>query len=518
MTTQEKVDTHPAERPSLFGARKWILWVALGIIFCVGLGIRLFDLTDAPLDFHSTRQLHSAMISRGMYYQDLASAPQWQRDTAVQQMKGEGLIEPQIMEWLTAQGYKVVGSAQLWIARLYSILFWMAGSIALFLLAREIAGTDGAVVGMVYFLVLPYGVIASRAFQPDPLMTALLIFSLWAMVRYNRTPTWKWALIAGALAGATILVKSVAVFMIGGAWIGIVLFGSGLRKAIRDPKIYAAAALTVVPYIIFHIYGVYVVKTLESEFSLRFFPNLWTDLTWYLRWKGQIATVVGFEWFLIALVGTIAIKDRAHRAMILGAWAGYFALGMALSFHISTHDYYTEPLIPVVALGLAAGADVLIRNLRGPKALQYIALIGVILFAVVTESWDSIVTLKRVDYSNEVTFWEKLGTKLGHDASVVGLTQDYGFRLAYYGWLTPVNWMTSGDFAYRELAGSRFDNIKSLFDEQTAGKDYFLVTLFNELDSQPELKQILAGYTVAEQTDDYILYDLRKPLQSTPGS
>jgi hypothetical protein len=269
----------------------------------------------------------------------------------------------------------------------------------------------------------------------------------------------------------------------------------------------------VIPYAIFHYYGVYVVKELVSEFSLRFFPNLWKDLTWYLRWNGQIATVVGFEWFLVALVGTFAIKNPAHRGMLLGAWLGYFCLGLALSFHISTHDYYTEPLIPIVALGLAAGAEAVIRSLRGPRALVYLALTGILLFAITIKSWDVVVTLKRANYASEVTFWQKLGDKLGHDASVVGLTQDYGFRLAYYGWLTPTNWMTSGDFNYRELAGSSF-NMQTLFNEQAAGKDYFLVTMFNELDSQPELKQILqSGYPVVDETGDYILYDLRHPLQ-----
>ena len=49
----------------------WGLWITLGLLFTFGLGIRLYDLTDLPLDFHPTRQLGSAVIARGMYYQDL---------------------------------------------------------------------------------------------------------------------------------------------------------------------------------------------------------------------------------------------------------------------------------------------------------------------------------------------------------------------------------------------------------------------------------------------------------------
>ncbi len=38
------------------------------MLLLLGLGIRLLDLTDPPLDIHPTRQLHSALMARGMYY------------------------------------------------------------------------------------------------------------------------------------------------------------------------------------------------------------------------------------------------------------------------------------------------------------------------------------------------------------------------------------------------------------------------------------------------------------------
>ena len=45
------------------------VFIALALAFFVlGLGIRLLDLTDPPLDFHAWRQFRSATIARGMYY------------------------------------------------------------------------------------------------------------------------------------------------------------------------------------------------------------------------------------------------------------------------------------------------------------------------------------------------------------------------------------------------------------------------------------------------------------------
>ena len=156
-----------SETQSFFASNKIVLWVSLAIIFGVGLAIRLYGLTDPPLDFQPTRQLHSALMARGMYYQNLSAIPAWQRQMAVHQWKLEGLTEPPIMEHLVAFGYHLLGGVYLWVARLYSILFWMLGGIALFLLVRDISGSDGAIISLVYFLVLPYAAIASRAFIQD---------------------------------------------------------------------------------------------------------------------------------------------------------------------------------------------------------------------------------------------------------------------------------------------------------------------------------------------------------------
>jgi len=493
--------------------KKWALYLALLFAFGLGLAIRLYDLKDAPLDFHPTRQLHSAVMSRGMYYQNLEGVPEWKREMAVRQWKAEGLIEPPFMEWLTAKTYQLTGQENLWYARLYSIIFWVSGGIALFLLAKELSGGAAAVVGLLYYLIIPYGAIASRAFQPDPLMTALIAWALWAMVRWHRTPTWTWVVVAGLLSGLAILSKSVAVFFIGGAWAGLILSRQGLAKSLKDPQVWVLAILTVLPYGIFHIYGVYISGLLESQFKLRFFPQLWLDPVFYLRWKGLIASTVGFEWFLVALLSVFLVREKPYRGLVIGLLLGYFAYGLTLSYHISTHDYYHLPLVPVVAVGLAASAGTLFNNLKGTKWLVYPVLVGIILFGVVTSAWDVRVQLKRMDYRSEITFWERLGEKVGAGASVVGLTHDYGYRLSYWGWITSTNWMTSGDFNYRALDGQEFDMV-TLFEEETDGKDFFVVTLLSELESQPHLKKLLyENYPVLEETEEYLVFDIRNRLK-----
>ena len=179
----------------------WLWWAVIILAVILGIAVRFYDLTDAPLDFHPTRQLHSALIARGMYYENLKDAPAWQKEMAVSQWKSEGLIEPQIMERLTAFTYQLIGSEQLWAARIWSILFWTLGGVFLFLLAREIAGLEGAAIAIVYFFLWPYALIASRAFQPEPLMVAAIIIGLWAAVRWTKNPSIVNAITAGLICG-----------------------------------------------------------------------------------------------------------------------------------------------------------------------------------------------------------------------------------------------------------------------------------------------------------------------------
>src|SRR5512140_2166692 len=122
-----------------FGKRNSII-VVLVLAILLGTGIRFFDLTDLPLDFAPTRQLFSALKARGMYYailpanaplpQGSSAAAPWQRAVAIQQWESSQVIEPEVIETITALTYRLVGE-HLWIARVYSSLFWVLAGVAL---------------------------------------------------------------------------------------------------------------------------------------------------------------------------------------------------------------------------------------------------------------------------------------------------------------------------------------------------------------------------------------------------
>jgi hypothetical protein len=489
--------------------RGWLL-LAVALIFAAGLAIRLTDLTDPPLDFHPVRQLHSAIIARGMLAESGRGVfSDWERQRAVEQGQAEAIIEPPILERLVGWTYIQTGAERLWVARLYSLLFWTAGGIAVWALGRRLGGTAGALVALLFYLFLPYGVFASRSFQPDPLMAALMAFSLWAFWRWLERPVLRRAILAGGLFGAAVLVKQVAVFPLLGGAAGLVLAGMGLKAAVRKPQAWLIAALAVLPVAAYNVYGLLVSGALGGQYSLRFFPSLWVDPAFYIRWARQVDQTVGMLPFLAVLVGAAWAGTRHGRGLLAGLLAGYGLYGFLFAYHISTHDYYQVPLIPVVALGLAPVAEGLAGALRreGRRLVTGVAAVA-LLAGCLYSLYDTRAQLRRVDYRSEPEVWYQLAESLGFDGgSVIGLYDDYGVRLQYYGYITPQTWPTTGDVAMRAEAGVH--GFAADFREATAGKQFFVVTDFADLAKQPELAGQLEQFPVLLEGDDYRVYDLR---------
>jgi 4-amino-4-deoxy-L-arabinose transferase-like glycosyltransferase len=509
--------------------------LVLVLLFVLALSIRLYDLTDLPLDFHPTRQLLSALKARGMYYQGRADVPEWQRQFAVQQWKNKAEIEPEAIERLTAFTYRFTGE-QLWVGRLYSVLFWMTGGIFLLLLLRQFVSEDGAMVGTAFYLFLPYGIIASRSFQPDPLMVMMVIMFWWAVNRWagsieprrneereekNKSSRplrlrgenpWVWAVAAGLLGGLAILIKFSAVFFIVGGGLGAVLGHESLRLALRRPQVWTMAVLGVLPGAAYLIYGVFLAGFLGQQFSGRFIPALLISPSYYLNWMSTLNHVVGGVVLALSLLGLFFFRERNATIFALSLWAAYLLYGFYFNYHIWSHDYYNLPLIPIAALSLAALSEAGMARLTETTArsrARRLAAVSILTLGLVAVMLDVRATLKVVDYRPQAAMWAEIGARLGPEARLVALTEDYGSRLAYWGWLDSAAWPVAGDFAYHaDLRGAQ-DDFEERFNRLALKRDFFLVTLPEELRLQPLLNERLGEYPIFAQGDGYVIYDLR---------
>ena len=491
----------------------WFFFVLVVLGLALGLGIRVYDLTDPPFDFHPTRQFRSAIIARGMYYETLDDIPDVQRQAAAYAWGSENIIEPQVMERLAVWSYRLCGAERLWMPRLLSSLFWVSAGLAVLLIGREMGSLDGSLVAMFYFLFLPYSIYASRTFQPDPLMVSLIAWALWANLRWFRSRTMKIALWAGLLGGLAIYVKSVAVYFMGFGFLGLILLGVGLRNALRDKQIWAMGILTILPNTLFYIYGLWIAGFLGRQFNYRFFPEMLRDPAFYIRWQEMATNIAGYGAVLAGLAGILLLKDKGKRGLLAGLWIGYGLYSLTFPYHTWTHDYYQLPFILIVSISLISVLSEIFQRLsvldRGiwARGFVVILLFGGAFFKI----WDVRVNLARDDYRHEYEYWSDLGELIEPEARTLSLSHAYGYYLSYYGYVANDYWPDAGDINLRVLAGNDVDALEENLYARIDEYDYFVITKTGDFNANPELKEhLFENYHLQDEGDGYLIFDLNQ--------
>jgi hypothetical protein len=504
-------------RRSFFGASRLVLTISLLLLFGLGFAIRLYDLTDLPLDFHPTRQLFSAIKARGMYYQNLPDAPEWKKNLAVQMWKTKVTIEPEILPRLAAFFYQFTGE-ELWVPRLLSSVFWLIGGIFVYLLGSGLVSTDGAIFSLAVYLFAPYGIFASRSFQPDPMMVMAILAFWWLVWKWADQPSWRWAILAGLLGGFAIFIKLVAAFFVVGGALGALAGRMHVRKMIQEAQLWVMAALGLMPGIIWAFYGYYIAGFLKNEFTGNFIPVLLVSPAFYLQWQTNVAIVAGSLSVTLGLLGFFLVIKPSSRLMMASIWISYLVFGLYFNYHISTHDYYSLPLIPIVAISLApVGAWFFGRLARAStKSWMRTAVYLFLLYGICGWLWTVRNEMKSVDYRPQEAYWAKISSILGQQASVIALTDDYGSALEYWGWQNSALWPPSGQLYYQDVRGGTYD-VDKLFKERVSKKAYFLVSDMHDFERQTYLKQRLySTYPIFSEGEGFVIFDLVNPLEDQP--
>jgi len=510
-------DSAPTSTALFYKPSKAVVLILLIIFLLAGLGVRLIDLDDLPLDFAATRQLHSFIMARGLFYEldtpITRAIPGDIRQFAITTGRSEPLIEPPVMEYLSAYIYAVIGKESMLVPRLLSIAFWILGGISLFLLMRRITTLNGAFISLALYLFNPFAIVASRSFQPDPLMIMLILWALFFQFKWMEDDKLASAIFAGIFTGLAVLIKTPAVFFVGIPMIGVVML-KGLKKSLRDWRVYLVATISLLPAVVYTALSATVGGNAGAIFGARWVPTLFSDLKWYLNWLALARVVVGFFPIVISLLGFFLIQDKKYQALYFCIWLGYLLHGFMFAYHIYTHNYYHLPLIPIVAMGFGVIGGELFSRLESKNLSRLFRLLVLLLFlfAIGLSLRNARGELLGKSYRHEAKYWKELGEKIGQNASAIALTHDYGYRINYWGFVQPTLWPTQGDMTVKKLIGSTDPEFEALFKMRTEGKDYFLVTLLGDFESQVDLHQYLFENYPYEQGDGYYLFDLKHPL------
>ena len=498
----------------------------------LGVFLRTIDLRSIALT--GSRPLHSAIVARGIFYTLQPQSDPVRRQAAIDLWKTEEVYEPPILESMVALGYLLVGGEVLWVQRLLAILFGLVGGLAIFDLARQM-GPDGglgrpssgasawaalasawaAQAAVAFFLLSPFAVTGSRWFQPDLFMVMWIVLAADAAYRWVRVQTWPWAVLAGLAGGMAILVKVMAVFPVACLVVLLILSRSKIWQALRNLQAWVVFMLmAAIP----SIYYFLIIPARSSGFFEFWTVSMFRLLLqpgFYRGWYGMVIGLYGLPVLVLAFTGVL-ITSHKNRMMLAGLWLGYLLFTVTFPSQVSTHDYYNFMLLPILTLSIVPVAVQIagrVQQLGRPWQIGFLVLaLGALGYtALITRN--SIVSNKIQSAAAEAPAWEKMGRELPVDGPIIALTHDYGKRIKYYGWREVSTWPYLYDFSLTLARGGNLaPDFPTLFNQLTQGYHYFLVTLFDELENQPDLRLWLKShYTISSQGDGYILYDMSKP-------
>ncbi len=290
----------------------------------------------------------------------------------------------------------------------------------------------------------------------------------------------------------------------------MVLSRRSWKRIFADKQTWLLVGITLVPTVVYYIYGI-LTSNLGSQFGLRFFPAYWKDPSFYGRWIFMAAGFSGFAAMLAALVGILLYPTNRERFIAIGLWVGYLAYGFTFPYHFLTHDYYHLPILLVVAFGLIPVADFLVRTVVEKKGWIWQAgLAGILMLGVGMQMWGARNTMAVANYRDDIAYYRDLGKVIGQGAKIIQVSGDYGYRLAYWGWVSGAYWPSTMDTDLRTLAGQSAPDFPTEFAANTKGMDEFVITSLGELNRQPELKQYLAdNYPLLKRGDGYLIYNLK---------
>ena len=454
------------------------------------------------------REYNSAIFARAFYFESNDDIEPWRRDNAVATREQFPVLEPPLTEYLVSFIYKFAGREEIWYSRYLTSVFWLIGGIFLYKMVQELMSVDAALIATIYYLFTPWGVIISRSFQPDSLMMMLFIISLYAIVIYFKRISWKNLLLAGTLAGITLLLRPLVVFTLFGAFAALSISKHGISRRLFSSQTIIFIFLTIIFPLAFYGYGIYITGSLQGQADLSFRPYLLTRLAFWTGWFNNALQVIGLPFFLLAILGYFFLHNTTARYLAIGLAVGYFIFGLFFTFHTHTHPYYQIQIFPLICICIAPILFEITVSVKKSAGSYWWVPLSIILLIAIYSSWKDVrSTLYTPIYEDPSLAW-RIGEEVGHSPHTVFVAYHYGMPLEYYGEFTGAPWPVSID----DLFYRRPDARELSVQERIAGlgfePEYFVITHFDLFHRHhQDLKTYLEeSCTNIAQTDQYLIY------------
>ncbi len=488
--------------------------VLLGVIIVVAAALRLAHVGAPPTDFHATRQYNDVLLAHSFFVDLRHDVPQRERDIA--RINRPEVLEPPLLEGAAALFDQAIGHESLLFPRLVSIAAWLLAGLLLWGIATRLATVRAALAAVGILELLPFAVVASRSFQPDPLAVTSMLLAVLCSLRWAERESASRLVVAGAAAGVAITIKAdFAPFVFAGHAATVWTSRAGgaidrLRSLLR-PRQALFAVAAVLPAIAWTIFGFRASLSVTDKAGEYFIPRFLAMSGFWSGMADQLRGVFGLPVILAAAGGVVLARNRA-RAMLWSFVVAYVGFAVAFDYRVATHSYYQLPAIPFVALAAGITVDRVATWVDGlglrPVIVTALGASGMLLVvaAVLTQDRPPPTSGGRA----EIAKAHILGSALCHPLHSVFVSPAYGLPLAYHGGIGGTYWPSPADLSYQALKGrAQPSAVDRLAAFRTGGSRYVIATELGLLGAQPDLAAALAPYPMVIKSPGFGVWDLR---------
>jgi len=490
------------------------------VFISAGVLIRFIHLNLPILEGAITRQIQTAAITLNLYRNFDFFHPQVNFFPEPRYF----ILEPPVYNSLVAALYFIFGVHE-YLGRLVSIAAFAGTACFIFKIAARHINEPAARAAVFVFSFSPLSIIYTRGFQPDTLalfFLTVLIFLAVEWVEGNAK-----AFVPGCLfAFLTFFTKQSFLVML----LPLLIYGLGRQgtRILANPRIYILTALSVIPPLLWSLHARNIAQAYPVlKFGGNFVFSNWFDPTMFLNFafykqlflwlSGLILTPIGFTLFLVGLF----IQSDKKGDLLLHSWlAGVVVFYLIFHKHVSTHEYYHLPLLPVASLIIGKAWWFLFEKedapfLKGfalkPFRIFAVALVGVMIFGYSNSGFKIPASLSR--------FYEQTQSLNTHTNDKDVIITDSWAQLYYgrnKGWLFGYG-LSKLKKRYKpwhqDEERSPYANLLETWRKQ--GADYFFATKPSRFYRHKKFADyVSARYPVIDRRDGaYILFDLRQRIR-----
>jgi hypothetical protein len=481
-------------------------WIALAVLIGAGLVLRVMLLPHSRMI--DEVQHRSALIARNLYFAMAGDVPSWRARINAVSVSRLPAKEPSIMPAAAAALYWAGGKERPWLGRALASVAWLAASVCLFLILRELVSPLGAVAGTAYFLFVPAGVSISTSFTSDALMIALLLAALLLTLRYHARPSGP--RLAGCIActSLAILSKPLIVFAVPAVFAALATVRKGSWKAILGTDVLLFVGASVSLGAIYYVHGV-LFDSLRRQAELTFVPQLLGTTSFWGGWYLTAVDAAGFTPLVLAMLGAPLLERGAARATFIALAAAYVVFCLSFTYHIRIAEHYHLQLVVIVAFGVASACAAFLPAIAAARRAWSAAPVALVVAIVTLETGRTIERRFAGAPPREAPeIARAVGELVHHSDRVVYIASYYGRPLEFMGELSGTYWPRAQTDLSRATGQTTLAGVPERLAALPFEPEYYAITDLGEFRRHHRDLQahLAANCALLADTRHYIVY------------